>query len=117
MFRKLIISVFFAILIAQSSNADEIQVTNGSQLIGELIRIEADKVTFSTPLAGTITVSQDNVERIVTKKPVTLMMEDGRVFYDRKIVFTEQAMRVESKNEAPVIFAASDIEMINPEPF
>jgi putative salt-induced outer membrane protein YdiY len=117
MFRKLIIPAFFASLIAQSSNADEIQMTNGSRLIGELIRIEADKVTFSTPFAGTITISQDNVERIVTKKPVTLMMQDGRVFYDRQIVSTEQAMRVESANEAPVIFAASDIEMVNPEPW
>ena len=46
---------------------------NGSRLIGELIRIEADKVTFSTPFAGTITANQDKVERIITQAAVTLM--------------------------------------------
>jgi hypothetical protein len=45
------------ILIAQSSNADEIRMTNGSQLIDELIRIEADKVTFPTPFASTTTMA------------------------------------------------------------
>jgi hypothetical protein len=46
---------------------------NGSRLIGELIRIEADKVTFSTPFAGTITANQDKVERIITQAAVTLL--------------------------------------------
>tara|TARA_B110000093_G_scaffold17378_2_gene15946 strand:- start:4492 stop:4668 length:177 start_codon:yes stop_codon:yes gene_type:complete len=58
MFRKLIIPAFVVILIAQSSNADKIRMTNGSRLIGELIRIEANKVTFPTPFAGTLTISQ-----------------------------------------------------------
>lgn len=57
MFRKLIIPAFVVILIAQSSNADEIRMTNGSRLIDELIRIEADKVTFPTPFAGTTTMA------------------------------------------------------------
>jgi hypothetical protein len=46
---------------------------NGSRLIGELIRIEADKVTFSTPFADTITANQDKVERIITQAAVTLL--------------------------------------------
>ena len=58
MFRKLIIPAFVVILMAQSSNADKIRMTNGSRLIGELIRIEANKVTFPTPFAGTLTISQ-----------------------------------------------------------
>jgi hypothetical protein len=57
MFRKLIIPAFVVILIAQSSNADEIRMTNGSRLIDELIRIEADKVTFPTPFASTTTMA------------------------------------------------------------
>ena len=117
MFRKLIIPTFIAILVAKSSNADEIQMSNGSRLIGELIRIEADKVIFSTPFAGTITISQDNVERITTKDPVTLMMTNGTVYRERQIIATEQAMLMKSDDMASVVFDASDIEMVNPEPW
>jgi len=117
MFRKLIIPTFIAILALKSSNADEIQMSNGSRLIGELIRIETDKVIFSTPFAGTITINQDNVERITTKDPVTLMMTNGTVYRERQIIATEQAMLMKSDDMASVVFDASDIEMVNPEPW
>lgn len=117
MFRKLIIPTFIALVTAQMGSADEIQMKNGSRLIGELISVEADKVIFSTPFAGKITITQNNVERIITKGPVTLMMEDGTVYRDRQIIATEKAMLVEAEDEAPVIFDADDIEMVNPEPW
>ena len=117
MLRKLIIPFFTALLIAQICHADELQMKNGSRLIGELISIEADKVIFSTPFAGKITITQDNVERIITEEPVTLMMEDGTVYRDRQIIATEQAMLVEAEGQAPVIFDATNIEMVNPEPW
>lgn len=117
MLRKLIIPIFIALLIAHSSHGDEIRMKNGSRLIGELISIEADKVIFSTPFAGKITITQDNVDRIITDEPVTLMMEDGTVYRDRQIIATEKAMLVEAEGEVPVIFDATDIEMVNPEPW
>ncbi len=97
--------------------ADEIHMKNGSRILGELVSIESDKVVFDTPFAGTITIDQENVDRIVTDEPVTLMMEDGTVYRNRQIVSTEKAMLVESEDEAPVIFNATDIEMVNPEPW
>lgn len=117
MLRKLIIPTFITVLAASSGNADEIRMKNGSRLIGELISAESDKVIFSTPFAGKITIDQDNIERIITETPVTLMMEDGTIYEDRQIVSTEKAMLVEAENEAPVIFDATDIEMVNPEPW
>jgi hypothetical protein len=97
--------------------ADEIRMKNGSRLIGELVSAESDKVVFDTPFAGKITIDQENVERIITDEPVTLMMEDGTVYRNRQIISTENAMLVESEDEAPVIFNATDIEMVNPEPW
>jgi putative salt-induced outer membrane protein YdiY len=117
MLRKLIIPTFIALLIAQSGYADEIRMKNGSRLIGELISIESDKVIFSTPFAGKITITQDNVDRIITETPVTLKMQDGTVYEDRQIIATEKAMLVEAEDEAPVIFDTTDIEMVNPEPW
>ena len=112
---------FLLTLVILSSNsslfADEIRMKNGSRLIGELVSIEADKVIFSTPFAGKITITQESVDRIITEESVTLMMEDGTVYRDRQIVSTEKAMLVEAEDAEPVIFDATDIEMVNPEPW
>jgi len=107
------------LLLSSASNllADEILMKNGSRIVGDLVSVEADKVIFSTPFAGNITITQDNVDRIITEEPVTLMMEDGTVYRDRQIISTETAMLVEAEDEAPVIFDATDIEMVNPEPW
>lgn len=117
MLRTLITSSCITWLVVTTASADEIRMKNGSRLIGELVSIEADKVIFSTPFAGTITITQDNVDRVITEKSVTLMMENGTIYRDRQIISTEKAMLVEAEGEASVIFSASDIEMVNPEPW
>lgn len=97
------------------SVADELRMKNGSIIIGELVRVSDGKVIFDTPFAGKIKIDQANIERITTKDPVTLKMADGAVFEDKQIISTETAMLVKTEGEKSVIFAAEDIEMVNPE--
>ncbi|CAA6677304.1 Unannotated [Lentimonas sp. CC4] len=117
MFSRFTLTALAALTIIPAINADEILMKNGSRLVGDLVSAEADKVVFDTPFAGRITIKQENIERITTEEPVTLMMEDGTVYRDRQIISTETAMLVEAENEKTVIFAAQDIEMVNPEPW
>lgn len=97
--------------------ADQLLLKNGSVIIGKLVSAESDVVVFSTPFAGDITVLQENILRISTEEPVTVMMEDGTVYRERQIISTEDAMRVMAEGEQSVIFKAEDIEMVNPEPW
>jgi hypothetical protein len=117
MFSRYILPMLVILTSASNLFADEILMKNGSRIVGNLISVEADKVVFDTPFAGTITITQDNVDRIITENPVTLMMEDGTVYRDRQIISTEKAMLVEAEGEKPVIFDATDIKMVNPEPW
>lgn len=112
-----IYTLSIGILTTLSLTADELLMKNGSILIGELVRISDEQVTFDTPFAGQITIQQDNIERITTEAPVTLMMEDGTVHEERQIISTETAMLVKTEGEESAIFDADDIEMVNPEPW
>ncbi len=98
-------------------NADELRMKNGSVLIGELVSAESELVVFNTPFAGQITITQDNIERITTDEAVTLLMEDGTVHREKQIISTETAMLVKTEGESSALFAAEDIEMVNPEPW
>ncbi len=97
--------------------ADQLLLKNGSVIIGKLVSAESDVVIFSTPFADDITVHQENILRISTEEPVTVMMEDGTVYRDRQIVSTEEAMLVKAEGEQGVVFKAEDIDMVNPEPW
>ncbi len=114
---KLALTVGISILTTLNLGADELRMTNGSVIIGELIRVSDDTVIFNTPFAGEISIHQENIERITTDEPVTLMMEDGIVYEDRQIISTETAMLVKTEGEESALFDADDIEMVNPEPW
>ena len=105
------------LLCAAVANADEILMKNGSRLVGTLVSSSDSEVVFDTPFAGEIKLKQENIESIVTTEGVTLLMRDGRVFRDKKIVEEEGEMIVIDKNESPVEFAVADIEFMNPEPW
>lgn len=117
MFSRFTLTALAALTAISHVNADEILMKNGSRLVGDLISAEADKVIFDTPFAGKITIKQQNIERITTEEPVTLMMENGTIYRNKQITSTETAMLVESEDTKPVVFAAQDIKMVNPEPW
>jgi hypothetical protein len=97
--------------------ADELIMKNGSRLVGTLISASQSDVVFETPFAGQISITQANIERIIADKKVTLMMQDGRVFRDKRIVSKGQRLLVMGTNEKPVMFDVTDIKLVNPEPW
>ncbi len=99
------------------ASADELLMKNGSRLVGTLVSSSDSEVVFDTPFAGEITLKQENVESLVTTEDVTLLMRDGRVFRDKKIIEQEGELVVIDENQSPVEFAVADIEFVNPAPW
>ena len=102
---------------AGNAMADEMHLTNGSVLIGTLVSAEADVVVFDTPFAGKISVKEESIARMVTDSTVTLKMEDGQILRDREIDTSGGQLVASGGGDPDVLFAATDIELINPEPW
>lgn len=103
--------------VCQAAIADELHMKNGSRLIGTLVRSEAGQVIFDMPFAPNAKIKSANIERIITDKPVTLMMTDGAIYHERTINSTEAQLIAKSPDQDPVVFATDDISLINPEPW
>ena len=116
LFRRGLVALGVMIFSA-GSGADELLMKNGSRLVGTVVRADNDKIIFNTPFAGDITIEQVNVESIITEEPVTLLMEDGAVYRDKRIVTQEEKLIVFKEDKAPVTFDVVDIDFINPEPW
>jgi putative salt-induced outer membrane protein YdiY len=104
-------------LFAGAGNADELIMKNGSRLVGTLVSSDENNVVFNTPFADDITINQDNIETIITEQEVTLLMQDGTVYRDKRIVAQDENLIVFDADQRPVQFDVLDIKMVNPEPW
>ena len=114
--RQLLIPVALFIC-SQPALADELLMKNGSRLIGNLVSAEGGKVLFDTPFAGKIRVAAENIKRITTADPVTLLLDDGSMYREGRIVATTSGMAVVANGEQPVRFQAAAIDLVNPPPW
>ena len=108
-----------SLAISTGASGDELIMKNGSQLVGTLIRVEADQVVFATPFAGELTIKQENIEHIVASDPVNLMMADGTIYRDKKIVSneTDGQVIVMADGEAPLTYGIAALALVNPDPW
>ena len=111
------LALLLLMVITINAGADELIMKNGSRLVGTLVSANGEVVTFETPFAGTLSVKEENIERIVTESPVTLQLEDGQVFYDRNISEGEGQLIASGGGEPDVVFTTSEIKSINPQPW
>lgn len=102
---------------ATAARGDQLVMQNGSILIGTLVSVDGNEVVFNTPFADDITLHKANIKTIVTQDTVTLLMEDGAVFRDKRIVAQEEDLVMLSEEQRPVRFDLPDIQLVNPEPW
>jgi len=104
-------------LLSQAMMADELVMKNGSRLVGTLVNASDGEIAFDTPFAGEISVKVANVKRMYTEKSVTVLMADGRVLRNQRIVAQKDALVMMDVDDHDTEFEPSDVEMINPEPW
>jgi hypothetical protein len=72
-----IVLLLISMLLPGSGQADEMLMKNGSRLVGKFISAEDGHVVFDTPFAGKIRIRDENIARVTTSEPITVMMEGG----------------------------------------
>lgn len=98
-------------------HADQLAMKNGSLLIGRLVSGDETHVVFETPFAGQIKIKKQNIKTIVTEGKVNVLLQDGTVYKDKRIVEQDNDLIVFSEDKSPVRFDVLDIHLINPEPW
>ena len=106
-----------AVLVPGLAGAGELIMKNGSRLIGEVMSAADGKIKFKTPFAGTLEIHVENVDTMYTDKEVTVMMKDGRVIENQKIVARGNAMIMMNESMEAVLFEADDMKRLNPDPW
>ena len=77
MFRTIVLSFLLLYGYTLPAHADQLFLINGDRLTGTLENLSDGKLTFTSKLAGVITVDIRNVQTLTTDTPVTLRLQDG----------------------------------------
>jgi len=96
--------------------ADELHLSNGDVITGQIIRMEENKLIFETSYAGEISVIWSEVTNLISDDPIKVFLSDGTVLegFSRKASANTMRLKTE-KLEAPSDLKLLDVAAINPE--
>ena len=113
--RRALIAVGLCAVVVAAS-ADEIRFKSGDRLTGTVLKVDGGKMTFSSAVAGKVTVNMADIETFSTDVPIRIVLADGTVG-ERQVVAVEAGNRIalrENAGETHVV-PLDDIGKINPD--
>lgn len=102
-----------AVLVA---SADEIRFKSGDRLTGTVLKVAGGKMTFSSAVAGKVTVNMADIETFSTDAPIRIVLADGKVV-ERQAAIVETGNQVALRQDAAEtqVVALADIGKVNPD--
>lgn len=98
--------------LAAWGGTDVVVLRNGDRLTGRLTTITGGNVTFTSELAGRITIRFADVQWIETEAPVTLVIGERR--FEARLVPVDGAMGFQVGEGPALVLAPSDLSAVNP---
>ena len=75
---RLLLLVLIMLSFVPEAAADQLGLKNGDRLTGSIIRSDGKSIVFKSELAGDVTVAIENIQNVITDKPLYVTLADGR---------------------------------------
>ncbi len=113
----LLIAVMISLLITKNSLADEIQLKNGDNLTGRIVRMTENKLILKTTYAGEITISWQEVAGIKSDGSLKVLLNDETVMEGTTETIEDGKVKLDtSELKELATFDLADVKAINPKP-
>jgi len=86
--------------------ADQITLKNGDRLTGTIAKSDGKTLVFTSDLVGAVSIALDNIQQIVSDKPVYVVLSDGRTIVGTLITKADQ-IEIRSASNAVTVSKAS----------
>ena len=74
--RPVVSGLLFVFLLAAPAAADELRLKNGDRITGQVVSLDAGKLTFKTP-GGDLIVAWDDVTALTIDQPMLITVKGG----------------------------------------
>ncbi|MEE4143237.1 MAG: DUF481 domain-containing protein [Halieaceae bacterium] len=116
----------FAVLLSASFNViaedaehfrDEIVLKSGSKILGHVTGSRDGVVTIETDFAGTLTIELDKIASLQTENPVLIQLANETVLPEQPLRIEDEMLVTDTATGPGESYAASDLLLVNPEPW
>ena len=114
---RFLLTALALLCLPAAARADQLVMNNGSILVGTLVSADESQVIFNTPFADDITIKKDNIKTISTDGDVTILMQDGTIYREKRIVEQGEDLIVLVEDAEPAYVSVPDVRLLNPEPW
>jgi putative salt-induced outer membrane protein YdiY len=100
------------------ASADEVLISDGSRLIGEVVRHDTEVLKLKTSFAGTIEIDWAEVREVILTEPGTVLLADDQVLEIRSLSREgDQFILYPVTSEVPVYVDGSQVKAFELEPW
>ena len=106
-------ALFFILLSLMQplASADEVLISDGSRLIGELVRHDTEVLKLKTSFAGTLEIDWAEVKEVIFSVPGTVLLADDQVLEIRSLSREgDQFILYPVTSEVPVYIEGSQVK-------
>ena len=114
----LVMVCLLMLILSGPTLSDEVLITNGDRLTGDIVRQDNETLRLKTSYVGTLEIKWADIVEVVLDGPTTVLLDDG------KTVQVESFKRVEDEfvllpegSAKTITVPASNVKVIEPEPW
>jgi hypothetical protein len=96
---------------------DQIQLKDGSTIIGKVTGARDGSVTIDTAYTGTLVIAMENVLALQTREDVVIQLADSTVVADQPLRVQQEQLVIADQVADEQTYALSDLLLVNPEPW
>ncbi len=112
----LAVSLILTSLSIQPAIADEVLVSDGSRIVGEVVRHDTSVLKIKTSFAGTLEIKWKDIVEVNLTESGTVLLRDGQTLEIKALSHQEdQFILYPVSSDAPLVVAASEVKAFEAE--
>ncbi|MEM1156023.1 MAG: DUF481 domain-containing protein, partial [Pseudomonadota bacterium] len=100
-----------------ATELDEIVLKDGSRILGTVTGARDGAVDIDTDFAGTLSIELEKIASLQTRNPVVMQLADQTVVEDQTLRIEESLLMLNTETLPSQMYSASDLLVVNPEPW
>jgi hypothetical protein len=110
------VSLILASLFIQTAGADEVLISDGSRIGGEVLRHDTSVLKIETSFAGTLEIKWKDIVEVNLTEPGTVLLRDGQTLEIEAFSHEgDQFILYPASSDAPLVVAASEVKTFEAE--
>ena len=106
------------LILSGPTMSDEVLITNGDRLSGEIVRQDNETLRLKTSYTGTLEIKWSDIVEVILGDPTTILLDDEKTLQvDSFKRVEDEFVLLPNGSTKPITVPASNVKVIEPEPW